>query len=142
MVTDDDRPARRAIPIGSKREVAARQGGICECGCDTPIWTGKKCNIEWDHDPALRLRNINADGTDYDPPQHDPDYIVARCEASHDRKTHGTGATTAGTDAGKIKKERRRAKPKKRHKWAARKMQSANRFPKKGSRPMTRRKSR
>lgn len=113
------RPKRLHIPIGTKREVAARQGGLCACGCGLifaafvavgPVgrWSiVHRSGVQWDHDPALRLRDVNRMGTDYLPPQLAPFYIVARCRRSHARKTHGTGATTAGTDAGKIRKERR-----------------------------------
>lgn len=107
------RPARKNIPMAVKREVATRQGGICQCGCGTAIaWPeGDKCTVEFDHMPALRLREINRAGTDYIPAQNDSDYIVARCTESHLIKTSGSGATTAGTDIGAIKKERRRGRP-------------------------------
>jgi hypothetical protein len=136
-LTRNDRPPRLYIPIAVKREIAERQDGICECGCGTPIWTGKKCNIQWDHDPALRLRDVRADGTDYIPAQLDPRYIVARCPTSHSAKTHGTGATTAGTDTGKIKKERWRARPEKpKRRWGSQKLRSQG-F-QRGHRPMRR----
>lgn len=118
------RPKRKAVCMASKRIATARQNGICECGCGTPIWTGKRCNIQWDHMPALRLRDVRPDGKDYIPAQQDPAYIVARCRASHAAKTHGTGATTAGSDTGRIKKERKRAKPKREYRWNSRPMQS------------------
>jgi hypothetical protein len=102
------RPKRKHIPIATKRDIAARQNGVCECGCGTPIWTGRKCNVEWDHMPCLRLRDVLLDGSDYIPAQLDPRYIVARCRRSHKVKTSGSGATTAYSDIGKIKKERRR----------------------------------
>lgn len=114
QIVGTDRPKRLHIPIAVKREVAKRQAGICQCGCNTPIWneTGK-CLVQWDHDPALRIRDINRRGTDYIPPQLDPAHIVARCPVSHHKKTRGTGATTAGTDVGAIKKLRKRErKPK------------------------------
>lgn len=105
------RPPRAHMPIAVKRAVAERQGGICLCGCNTPIWTSKKCNVEWDHAPSIRLRDLNRKGDDYIPKQNDPDYIVARCKASHRIKTSGRGATTAFSDIGAIKKERRRGRP-------------------------------
>jgi hypothetical protein len=142
------RPPRRNIPIAVKRAVAQRQGGICLCGCKTPIWTKQKCNVQWDHDPALRLRDVNRRKSDYIPAQHDPDYIVGRCGASHAAKTHGRGATTAGTDAGKIKKERKREKlhrapNKPKRGWLSRPLGkrppgAGNGFPPKGSTPMRR----
>lgn len=105
-----DRPPRRTTPAAVRRAVVDRQDGFCKCGCGQRVHWWHKTNTHFDHEPALRLREINADGTDYIPPQHDPDYIDARCPESHAAKTHGTGATTAGTDIGKIKKERKRAR--------------------------------
>lgn len=105
-----DRPKRKYIPLAVKQAVANRQDWLCKCGCGTSIASGK---VHWDHEPALRLRDIAPDGLDYIPPQNDPDYIDALCPEAHHAKTRGTGATTAGTDIGKIKKERRRSrKPK------------------------------
>lgn len=114
-----DRPRRRAIPQAVRRIVAENQCWVCLCGCERVIAL-RGGGIEWDHDPALRLRDVAPDGLDYIPPQHDPGYIVARCEASHGRKTRGSGATTAGTDIGKIRKDRKRARAPK----LKRKMQS------------------
>lgn len=118
-VETSDRPKRRAIPHAVRRIVAARQNYACGCGCGLPIVPGG--SIEWDHSPSLRLREIAPDGLDYLPAQHDPDHIVARCKASHSRKTRGTGATTAGTDIGAIKKLRKRERgPKPKRKWQSR----------------------
>lgn len=105
------RPPRLYIPIAVRRESVRLQGGACTCGCALPAFTKHKG--DFDHDPALRLRTVNILGTDYIPPQLDPAHIVWRCKASHKRKTHGSGATTAGTDIGKIKKERKRTRPEK-----------------------------
>ncbi len=107
------RPKRLHIPIAAKREAARRQGCICQCGCGTPCWADEKQTkalVQWDHDPALIRRDINEDWTDYIPAQLDPRYIVGRCAASHLVKTSGRGATTAGTDIGVAKKERKRNK--------------------------------
>lgn len=109
----DPRPPRLYIPLAVRRVAAAMQAEICQCGCNTPCWADAKktkANVQWDHDPALRRRNVNRAGTDYVPPQLDPRYIVGRCATSHLIKTSGTGATTAGTDIGAIKKERKRNK--------------------------------
>lgn len=104
------RPPRKNIPVAVKRAVVKRQGGICTCGCGQTVSEKPKTNTHFDHRPPLRLRNINAAGDDYDPPQHSEDHIDAICPAEHHRRTHGTGATTAGTDIGFIKKERKRRK--------------------------------
>lgn len=68
--------------------------------------------VQWDHDPALGLRPVNAAGDDYDPPQLDPRHIVPRAKDDHYRKTHGHlpgegAATTADSDQGKIAKAER-----------------------------------
>lgn len=128
MLDDRPRPPRLYIPIAVKREAARLQGGVCPCGCGTPCWADEKQTkslVEWDHDPALRRRDINEAGDDYVPPQLDPAYIVGRCEASHLVKTSGSGATTAGTDIGAIKKERKRnkalaGKQKPKRQWSSR----------------------
>lgn len=104
------RPKRKRIPAGVRKKVCDRQNGICGCGCGLHVTHRTNGGTEFDHEPALALRDVNKAGTDYVPPQHDPDYIIARCPASHLAKTSGTGATTAGTDIGKIKKQRKREK--------------------------------
>lgn len=131
------KPKRRTIPKRIRAIVAARQNWLCKCGCGLEIRLVPNSGIEWDHEPALKLREIALGGKDWIPPQHDPDYIDARCEASHDAKTHGTGATTAGTDIGKIKKERQRArKPKPKRAWPSQKMKGGKKIP---SRPFRKR---
>lgn len=113
MVTRRPRPRRRSIPMKVKRLVLKRQHGLCKCGCGR-IMGGDIEITHYDHEPALALRAVNRRGTDFVPPQHDPAYIDARCPESHLVKTSGTGATTAGTDIGKITKERRRKNGRKR----------------------------
>ncbi len=116
FLEDVTRPKRLYIPLSVKREAARRQGGVCPCGCGTPCWKDawrdkpRESGVEWDHHPALILRDVNEAWTDYIPPQLDPAYIVGRCEASHLVKTSGSGGTTAGTDIGIAKKERKRNK--------------------------------
>jgi hypothetical protein len=104
------RPARQTIRIASKRTAVRQQGGICKCGCGQVVSEKPKTNTHFDHRPPIRLRNVNQDGSDYDPPQQDPRYIDAICPVEHRRRTSGTGATVAGSDIGLIKKERRREK--------------------------------
>lgn len=109
-----DRPKRKEIPLKVKRVVGARQNWVCECGCGDPVTLIVRMGTEWDHMPALALREINSDGSDYIPPQHDPDHIVARCRASHRAKTsHPRGPhTSLGSDIHNIAKAKRLADPK------------------------------
>lgn len=104
------KPKRKAIPARIKKAVCAAQDGCCPCGCDLTVSAEPKTGTEFDHEPALELRDVESDLSDWIPPQHDAAYIVARCGPSHLAKTSGTGATTAGSDIGKIKKERKRRK--------------------------------
>jgi hypothetical protein len=73
-------PARRPIPLATKLKVALKALGVTED------------QIDWSHEPALALRMYN--DFDYEPPQHDPAYIVIRSKADHARitfKDNGTG---------------------------------------------------
>lgn len=129
MKVPGQRPKRRAIPLRIKRIVCDRQGSLCKCGCGQPVSEKPKRNTHFDHEPALILRDVSADGSDYIPPQHDPAYIDARCPASHKVKTCGSGATTAGTDIGKRKKERKRGlAPKFKRRWPSRPLRSRSSF--------------
>lgn len=143
MADERPRPPRLYIPLAIKREAARRQNGVCPCGCGTPVWKDAKetkPNLQLDHDPALRLRDVNEEWTDYIPAQLDPAYLVWRCADSHGAKTRGRGATTAGTDAGKIKKERWREKDaagvsKPKRAWGSRAFQKVKtRWPKRSMR--------
>ena len=142
------RPARRGIPVRIKKAVCERQNGVCRCGCGMTVSHLPRTGTKFDHRPPIRLRNISADGADYVPHQHDTDYIDAICAEEHQRRTNGTGATTAGTDTGYIKKERKREKAaagavRPKRKWSSRSMGkrppgSGNGFPPRGSTPMRR----
>jgi hypothetical protein len=113
------------------------------CGCGEVVSPRTHSGTEFDHEPALILRDVNPAGTDYTPPQLSAEHIDARCKESHRRKTSGSG-TTAGTDIGKRKKERKRAKALAALKvspeaFEATKQRIRSRgFPPKGSRPMRR----
>lgn len=83
-------PKRREPPLSVKLAVALRALGV------------KEDDIEFSHEPALGLRAINADGTDYDPPQHDPNYLFIRTRAAHKHitfKDNGTGRSDITTIA-------------------------------------------
>lgn len=118
------RPKRKAIPKWVKRLVVERQNGVCVCGCGQAVSAEVGTNTHFDHEPALALRNVNRRRTDYIPPQFSPSHIDARCPGSHKIKTSGSGATTAGTDIGKIARERKRDRPPRmKRKWPKRKFQ-------------------
>lgn len=104
------RPKRKAIPLRVKKSACLRQGLLCARCQREPIHWLPKRGTTFDHEPALRLRDMRRDGSDYIPPQHSAEHIDALCTACHLKKTHGPGATTAGADTGKIKKERKREK--------------------------------
>ena len=150
---NDVRPKRLAIPVGTKRDVCARQDGVCKCGCGMPVSERPKTGTKFDHRPPLRLRDVNAAGTDYIPPQHSADHIDAICREEHDRRTFkGVGAQRS--DAVNIARERRREKPPKPKRQVSNRMPNGprwksggmgkrppgagNGFPPRGSTPMRR----
>lgn len=121
-----ERPARKKIPLWVKVIVLIKR--LKEL-LKTDV-------IHFDHRPPLADREVNAAGTDYIPPQLDPDYIDARSGEEHRVLTYGNGATTAGSDAHRRKKMRslrgeNKEKPKK--SWPSRKIPS-RRFAKKPNR--------
>lgn len=89
------KPKRKAVPDRIKLRVLMRQIGF------------EPHEMELDHEPPLAMREVNADGTDWVPPQHDETYLIWRPKAEHRRKTSGTKATTAGSDIHKIAKIKR-----------------------------------
>jgi 5-methylcytosine-specific restriction endonuclease McrA len=112
------RPARKAIPRSVKDAVLKRQGDQCaECG---DLFKGGD-KIEYDHRPAIIMRAVNVEGTDYHPPQNDPDHIEALHKLCHLKRTVGRipGAektiTVKGSDAwlaAKFRKLEGKNKPK------------------------------
>jgi hypothetical protein len=90
------RDVRKAIPLSVKVEVLLRMLGL------------KGVPINWDHDPALALREWDADSGDFIPPQLDPDYIFAKPQLEHRTKTTGRKgekrSTSYGSDAHAIAK--------------------------------------
>lgn len=145
MAENGKRPKRKNIPDRIKRAVVERQMGFCTCGCMRKVeWKRHRKTTRFDHTPAIFLRVVNDDGTDYVPPQLDPDYIVARCLESDERRRSGGAAraTTAGREVNAVAKQRKREKARKpKRNWGSRPLRSANRFPPRGSRPMNGRKS-
>lgn len=97
---------RLEIPTRVKLEVLVRQEGKCStCKEKLPR------EIDFDHVPALAIRAWDADQDDTIPPANDPNYIFAKCRHTcHKTKTHGTRATTAGSDANVIARVRAKEK--------------------------------
>lgn len=110
------RPKRKAIPKSVKDAVLVRQGYRCPECRETLIG----CKVEFDHRPSIIMRMVNVEGTDYHPPQNDPDHIDALHSACHLRRTVGRtpGAektvTTKGSDAWLAKKFRKLERSEKR----------------------------
>ena len=89
------RDVRKAIPLSVKLAVALRLLGF-----EGPV--------EFDHDPALALRDWDEAAGDFTPPQLDPNYIVIRTRDDHRAKTGGRKgekrSTSYGSDAHAIAK--------------------------------------
>lgn len=131
------RPKRKAIPDRIKREVLERQNHHCD-ECKMIFIVGEK--IQFDHRPAIISRPVNADGTDYVPPQLDPVYIDATHVPCHLKRTIGRipGAektvTTKGSDIwlkkkfdrleGRTKTKPKQKIPARKNPWPKRKMRS------------------
>ncbi|CCE05820.1 conserved hypothetical protein [Bradyrhizobium sp. STM 3843] len=87
---------RKDIPLRVKLAVALRMLGFV-----------KGQRVDFDHDPALGLRDWDEQKRDFIPPQLDPDFIVIRTKPDHGLKTNGNGATSYGSDKHTIAKIRR-----------------------------------
>lgn len=92
---------RKAVPLGVKFLVLLRQSYCPEC--NEPL--GSK--IEWDHYPSLAERKYDVVTGEYTPPENDPACLRALHVDCHKRKSFGTKATTAGSDAHRRAKVRR-----------------------------------
>ncbi|NIA72292.1 hypothetical protein HBA54_27240 [Pelagibius litoralis] len=93
MTEEQPRPKRRkSIPLGVKLAVALdevrRLRGLPE---------GTK--FHFDHRPTLAQREWDSHAVDTIPPANDPSAIQLLTEVEHHRITHGTKATTKGSDA-------------------------------------------
>lgn len=104
------RPKRKNIGVRIKRLVLKRQNNRCD-ECKVEFVRGDK--IQFDHRPAIEQREVNAEWTDYIPPQLDPDFIDGLHVPCHLKRTVGRtpGAektvTIKGSDAWLAKKFRR-----------------------------------
>ncbi len=85
-----NRPKRKAIPLSVKVEICLRLLGI------------DPADVQWDHAPALELRPVNDDGTDFDPPQHSAAHIQPLSRAAHAAKTNGPAHDKSQSDKGRI----------------------------------------
>lgn len=88
---------RKAIPVGVKLHAALLLLGFTE---------DQIPQLQWDHEPALGLRAIDDETGEMTPAPNDPRFIRPMLPDSHAVKTRGAGATTAGSDVGKMKKLR------------------------------------
>lgn len=94
------RDHRKSIPAGVKVEclmVALAQA----LGLDSDT------RFEFDHSPALCLRDFDPETGRFTPDQNDPAFIVVRTPEDHHVKTFGTKATTYGSDIFERAKNRR-----------------------------------
>jgi hypothetical protein len=60
--------------------------------------------VNFDHFPALGLREWDEEQQDFIPPQLDHEFIVIRTKPAHDKKTNGSPATSYGSDRHAIAK--------------------------------------
>lgn len=88
---------RKAIPISVKLTVAMR--------CLRKLL--KADRLEFDHRPALWEREWDEEAQDTIPPANDPAFIELVTGEEHDRRSHGNGATSYGSDAHNRAKEDR-----------------------------------
>jgi hypothetical protein len=101
----EDRPPRSHIGLQVKLEACLLALGFTE---------SQFADVQWDHDPPLGLRGVNADGTDYIPPQNDPKHIVPRLRTDHKVKTTGRSgesklSVSGNGDVSRIAKAKRLA---------------------------------
>ena len=115
-------PKRKPIPLRAKLEACLRLLGLPP-------------DVEWDHCPALQLRPIRPDGTDWEPGQHDPAHLEPLTKAAHLLKTTGRKglsklSITGNGDVSRIAKGKRlrgETKPKPKRPWPqGRKIESRN----------------
>lgn len=103
---------RRTPPVGAqlaaaKRQIADLMKRLGMVPVEVPL---DSVQLECDHEPALGLRDVDAVTGRHIPHQHDDRYLVFRPKVRHAEKTRGTGATTAGSDVGEMRKTRQLVK--------------------------------
>lgn len=88
------------------------QAAILQLGLDP-------ARVDFDHNPALGLREFNEETKTYTPDANDPKFItVLERGGAHRIKTSGTPATSAGSDIHRIAKVKRLAKARAAHEAA------------------------
>ena len=88
------------------------QAAILQLGLDP-------ARVDFDHNPALGLREFNEETKTYTPDANDPKFItVLERGEEHRVKTSGTPATSAGSDIHRIAKVKRLAKARAAHEAA------------------------
>ncbi len=86
-----DRPKRKSIPDRVKLQAVLRSDGKCpKCGQRL----GTLEATQFDHRPPLALRRVNEAGTDYDPPQLDPEFLEPLHVDCHAERTTGRRGTS------------------------------------------------
>lgn len=111
MVSDEEElkgEKRKTPPLGVKLQSALRQlveawRALGKIPADVP---DEAVKLQFDHFPALGLRDVHPETRKYIPDQHDPEYLQWLYQPTHDIKTRGRGATTKGSDIGEITKTR------------------------------------
>lgn len=100
---------RREPPLHVKLEAALRQ--LVEAWKQLgKVPADETPKLEFDHFPALGLREVCQETGQHIPHQHSAEHLRWMPKADHDRKTRGTGATTNGTDIGEMRKTRQLVK--------------------------------
>lgn len=104
-------PKRRAPTKAVKTAVRKKQSGLCGCRkrCGTVLPPDGKGLVQYQHEPALELRLVEDDDSDWIPPQHSVQHLFAELKACHQLETTGgrSGATSLGSDRHNIDKTRR-----------------------------------
>lgn len=100
---------RRAPPLHVKLESALRQ--LVDAWKDLGrLPRDSEPQLEFDHVPPLALRDVDPETGHHIPHQHDSEHLQWMVKEDHARKTRGSGATTAGSDIGEIRKTRQLVK--------------------------------
>jgi hypothetical protein len=98
---------RKATPPRVKTFIYERESGICQ-DCKEKVADVR--DQEFHHEPPLALR-FDSETKTFDPPQHDPNYILLLCKWCHHARTHGThGDLKRGGDLGEIRLMKKKLK--------------------------------